>query len=75
MCNHTGCRAACGGEDRHSPVRWGWRDSRAERQGEAGSRILRLHTQMDLWVGGMALGRYCNGGGGVPAGYRCSPVG
>lgn len=75
MCNRTGCRAVCGGEDQRSPAGWGWIDSQVEKQGEAGNRILHPRTLMDLWEGGTALGGCCNDGGGVWVGCRCSQAG
>lgn len=80
MCNRTGCRAACGGEARRNPAEWGWIDSRAESQGEAGNRVLRSRTWTDLWEGGTAPGGCRNGGEGAwvgcrrnQAGWECKP--
>lgn len=75
MCNRTGCRVVCGGEARRNPAGWGWIDSQVEKQGEAGNRIHRLRTPMDLWEGGMARGGCHNDGEGAWIGCRCSQVG
>lgn len=75
MCNRTGCRVVCGGEARRNPAGWGWIDSQVEKQGEAGNRIHRLRTPMDLWEGGTARGGCHNDGEGAWIGCRCSQVG
>lgn len=75
MCNHTGCKAACGGEDQRIPAGWGWRDSQVEKQGEAGNRILHHRTLTDLWEAGTAPEGCRSDGAGVEAGCRRSQAG